>query len=44
MTACQRFNEDGTKVLGALLNDWNPKHTSNYSYSGYYDRYHYYKN
>ena len=41
--AYRRFVEDGTKVLGAVLNDWNPKKSSRYSYYRYYDRYrHYY--
>ena len=30
--AFQRFQEDGTNVLGTILNDWNPKHAP----SGYY--------
>jgi succinoglycan biosynthesis transport protein ExoP len=41
--ACRRFAEDGTRVLGAVLNDWNPKKSSRYSYYRYYDKYkHYY--
>ena len=32
-TARQRFAQDGTPVLGVVLNDWNPK-SSEY---GYYD-------
>ncbi len=35
--ACHRLAEDGTRVLGAVLNDWNPKHSSRYS--RYYQRY-----
>jgi capsular exopolysaccharide synthesis family protein len=39
----QRFSEDGTKVLGTILNDWNPKHSANgyYGYSNghYYNGY-----
>mgnify|MGYP000930294047 CR=1 FL=1 len=38
--AFRRFQEDGTEVLGTILNCWNPKH-SPYSYYGYY-RYGYY--
>jgi polysaccharide biosynthesis transport protein len=35
--------EDGARVIGAVLNDWNPKTSSRYSYYRYYDRYrHYY--
>jgi capsular exopolysaccharide synthesis family protein len=41
--AYQRFSEDGTKVLGTILNDWNPKHSPNgyYGYSNghYYNGY-----
>ncbi len=32
--ACQRLSEDGTKVLGTILNDWNPKSSPN-GYYGY---------
>jgi capsular exopolysaccharide synthesis family protein len=35
--ACRRFSEDGTEVLGTVLNYWNPKHSS-YGYYGYYSR------
>ena len=35
--------DDGSRVIGAVLNDWNPKKSSRYSYYRYYDRYrHYY--
>jgi len=40
--AFQRFQEDGTNVLGTILNDWNPKHAPSgyYGYhSGYYKGY-----
>jgi capsular exopolysaccharide synthesis family protein len=41
--ALRRFLEDGTPVLGTILNDWNPKRSSRYGYYRYYDRYkHYY--
>jgi len=35
--ALQRFQEDGTQVLGTILNDWNPKYAPNgyYGYGGY---------
>jgi Mrp family chromosome partitioning ATPase len=36
MAACQRFSEDGTKILGTILNDWNPKHAPD-GYYGYYN-------
>ena len=44
MAACQRFSEDGTKILGTILNDWNPK-TAPDGYYGYYNyrNYQYYK-
>ena len=41
--ACRRFEIDGTRVLGTVLNDWNPRKSSRYGYYRYYDRYkHYY--
>ncbi len=43
--AYERFLSDGTNVLGAVLNDWNPKRSNRYGYYRYYDRYkHYYDN
>jgi Mrp family chromosome partitioning ATPase len=43
--ACQRFAEDGTRLLGTILNDWNPKRSPN-GYYGNYNGYYYggYKN
>jgi succinoglycan biosynthesis transport protein ExoP len=49
MAARQRFAEDGTQMLGTILNDWNPKRAANgyygyqnyrygYSYNGYYGK------
>ena len=38
MAARQRFDEDGTPVLGTILNDWNPKTSG----VGYYKYYRYY--
>jgi capsular exopolysaccharide synthesis family protein len=35
-TASQRLGEDGTRVLGTVLNDWNLK---NSTHSGYYGKY-----
>jgi Mrp family chromosome partitioning ATPase len=32
--ALQRLHEDGTVVLGTILNDWNPKSSTN-GYYGY---------
>jgi capsular exopolysaccharide synthesis family protein len=43
--AAQRFAEDGTPVLGTILNDWNPKATAGGYYGyyrGYYSRPYYY--
>jgi succinoglycan biosynthesis transport protein ExoP len=37
MAACQRFSEDGTKILGTILNDWNAKQSPD----GYYGDYSY---
>jgi succinoglycan biosynthesis transport protein ExoP len=43
LTARMRLKEDGIKILGTILNDWNPKHSRG-GYYGYYDSYHrYYK-
>ena len=42
LAARQRFSEDGTPILGTILNDWNPKRSPNgyYGYSGgYYGSY-----
>ncbi len=45
-SAVSRFAEDGTRVIGTILNDWNPKKHQGYgygydyrSYHGYYDSY-----
>ena len=40
--ATQRFLEDGTPVLGTILNDWNPKHKTTYGYQNYESGYHEY--
>jgi Mrp family chromosome partitioning ATPase len=41
--AYRSFTGDGTRVLGTVLNDWNPKKSSRYGYYQYYDKYkHYY--
>jgi polysaccharide biosynthesis transport protein len=44
VAAAQRFSEDGTKILGTILNDWNPRSAPN-GYYGYYSKYYskYYK-
>jgi succinoglycan biosynthesis transport protein ExoP len=36
--ACQRLNEDGSVLLGTILNNWNPKH-STHPYTEYRDYY-----
>ena len=38
LAAQRRFSEDGTEVLGTILNDWNPKAAPN-GYYGYYGAY-----
>ena len=35
MFACQRFAEDGTRVLGTILNSWDPKSDGRYGYGSY---------
>jgi capsular exopolysaccharide synthesis family protein len=35
--ARQRFSEDGTRVLGTVLNSWDPRSTSRYGYGSYSD-------
>src|SRR6266849_3031759 len=35
LSACQRFAEDGTRVLGTILNSWDPKTAVGYGYGGY---------
>ncbi len=42
--AYRRFVEDRTRVIGTVLNDWDPKKSNRYSYYRYYDRYHHYYN
>jgi len=39
--AAQRLAEDGTRVLGSILNEWDPRKTSHYGYSYSYPHYHY---
>ncbi len=41
LAATQRFSEDQTKLLGTILNDWNPRQAPN-GYYGYYRGYYYY--
>jgi Mrp family chromosome partitioning ATPase len=35
--ASQRFAEDGTRVLGTVLNSWDPKTSRGYGYGSYRD-------
>jgi succinoglycan biosynthesis transport protein ExoP len=40
MLACQRFAEDGTRVIGTILNHWDPSKSPSYGYGyGYYNKY-----
>jgi capsular exopolysaccharide synthesis family protein len=39
LIARQRFAEDGTRVLGTVLNGWDPKTGRRYGYGGYYAAY-----
>jgi Mrp family chromosome partitioning ATPase len=41
ISAVQRFNEDRTRVLGTVLNDWNPKDGAEGSTYRYTRSYHY---
>jgi capsular exopolysaccharide synthesis family protein len=43
VAASSRLKEDGIKILGTILNDWNPKH-SRTGYYGYYEGYYQYYN
>jgi Mrp family chromosome partitioning ATPase len=42
VAATKRFAEDRIRVLGTILNDWNPKRSQN-GYYGYYRDVGYYK-
>ena len=37
LLARQRFAEDGTRVLGTVLNGWDPKASGHYGYGAYTD-------
>ena len=39
LIARQRFMEDGTTVLGTILNDWEPRTSTAYGYEKYYERF-----
>lgn len=39
IAARQRFAEDGTRLLGTILNDWNPRHSPNGYYGSYQTNY-----
>jgi Mrp family chromosome partitioning ATPase len=34
VAAKQRLTEDGTRVLGTILNQWDPRKTNQYTYTG----------
>jgi len=37
--AAQRFEQDGTRILGTILNDWDPKKAHSRSYAQYQEHY-----
>jgi polysaccharide biosynthesis transport protein len=37
VAAKQRLTEDGTRVLGTILNQWDPRETNNYGYGYRYE-------
>jgi Mrp family chromosome partitioning ATPase len=39
--AGQRLTEDGTRVLGTVLNEWDPRKAYQYGYGSGYRHYHY---
>jgi capsular exopolysaccharide synthesis family protein len=43
LLARQRFAEDGTTILGTVLNDWNPNSSDAYGYEKYNDHYRHYQ-
>src|SRR6266436_4825980 len=43
LIASQRFAEDGTRVLGTVLNSWDPRTTATYGYGSYRDYHAYLK-
>ena len=43
LIASQRFAEDGTRVLGTVLNSWDPRTTASYGYGSYRDYHAYLK-
>jgi len=42
MAACHRLKQDGARILGTILNDWDPR-LHRHSYYGYYKGYYYSK-
>ncbi len=38
-TTCQRFAQDGSAVIGVVLNDWNPSHDGSKDYASSYKSY-----
>jgi succinoglycan biosynthesis transport protein ExoP len=39
IAACHQFNEDHTRVLGTILNMWDPRYSNQQGHSSYYDSY-----
>jgi dethiobiotin synthetase len=42
LLARQKFTEDGSTILGTILNDWDPRNTEAYPYASYqkgYEKY-----
>ena len=42
IAACRQFLEDRTRVLGTILNMWDPRYSSQEGHSNYYDSYYEY--
>jgi succinoglycan biosynthesis transport protein ExoP len=42
VTACDQFREDGSRVVGTILNMWDPRESNQQSYQHYYDSYYQY--
>jgi len=39
LEAARSFTEDGTRILGTILNDWDPNASGAHGYSAYYSAY-----
>ena len=42
IAACRQFHEDQTRVLGTILNMWDPRYSNQPAHSSYYDSYYEY--